>query len=78
MAALVLPTPEPPPGPNWRPGVIDPETSIVEAAADVMRTPLPLLWLGDSFPLWLLVAVVLAALVLIGATWRILRRNRDY
>ena len=44
----------------------------MEEEADVLRTPVPLLWLGGSFPFWLLL------LILIGATWGILRRNRDY
>ena len=50
----------------------------MEEAADVLRTPVPLLWQGGSFPFWLLLLILLVLLILIGATWGMLRRNRDY
>ena len=78
LAAVAPPTPEPPPGPNRAPGEIDPETSIVEEGTNILRAPVPLLWQGASFPLWLLLVLLLVALALFGATWRMLRRNRDY
>ena len=39
--------------------------------------PVPLLWLGDRIPLWLLAALMLAALALMVAVWRTMRRNRQ-
>ena len=46
----------------------------MERAGDVMTTPAPLLWLGDNFPLWLLLIVV----ALLATGRKLLRRNRDY
>ena len=78
VAAVAPPTPAPTLAPNWDPSEIDPEASVVEEAADALGTPVPLLWLGSNFPLWWLLVLLLVVLVLSGAVWRLLRRNREY
>ena len=79
-AARVVPPPieEPPTASDWEPGDIDPETSLMERAGNVMATPVPMLWVGDSFPLWLLLLLLLIVVALLATGRKLLRRNREY
>ena len=70
--------PPPTAEPDWEPGDIDPETPLLERAGDVMTTPVPMLWLGDNFPLWLLLLLLLIFIALLATGRKLLQRNRDY
>ena len=73
------PTPEPPAVLDWEPAELDPEPGLVERVADLLTTPVPLLWLADSFPVWLLLLLMLLLLIVLTAlVRRMLRRNREY
>ena len=50
----------------------------MERAGDVMATPVPMLWVGDSFPLWLLLLLLLIVVALLATGRKLLRRNRGY
>ena len=72
------PTAEPPAAPDWEPGDLDPETSLMGRVGDTLTTPVPLLWQGANFPLWLLLLLLLAVIALLATGRKLLQRNRDY
>ena len=51
---------------------------MLERVGDILGTPVPLLWLSDGFPLWLLLLILLLVLILTAIVWGTLRRNREY
>ena len=68
----------PTPSPSWEPSEVDANPSILERVADVLGTPVPLLWVADGFPLWLLLLLLLLVITVMAIVWRALRRNRAY
>lgn len=77
-AAKVAPPTEEPAASDWDPGELDPELSLLDRVGNALTTPVPMLWLGDSFPLWLLLLLLLAVIALLATGWRLLRRDRGY
>ena len=50
----------------------------MERAGNVFTTPVPRLWLGGSFPLWLLLLALLLVIALMVIVRQMLKRNREY
>lgn len=65
--------------PDWTPAELDSGPSMMTQAANTFTMPVPLLWLADSIPLWLLLlALLLLLLAIVIAGWWRWQSNRSY